>query len=272
MTYDPGYGQPNYGPPPGGAPGYGPPPGYGQDQQASSPFASDPSPVPDVSQPISGFPPPPGPPMSGPPMSGPPMSGPPMSGPPMPPPISGAPASPAYGPPGGAPADRGPRPATVNAAVGLTFVGVALAFVGTVLSHLFISELTSLGADSSAAEDLKNIGKGWTLIGAGANLIAAAGASVCAVLSLRGSNGARITLAVLCGLFAGWKLTCGGWSAITLTGDSSDYEAIGDAMPFWYGAIAIDLVLLVVAIVILSLLLVGSSNRWFSPPRTPTRY
>ncbi|MGH3646958.1 MAG: hypothetical protein ACRDTM_07260 [Micromonosporaceae bacterium] len=283
MTYDPGYGQqPGHGnqPPYGGQPSYGPP-----GQEASSPYAADPSPVPDVSQPIGGFPPPPGPPMSGPPMGGPPMPGPPMSGPPMSgPPISGAPASPAYGPtglpmhPGAgmATADPGPRPQTVTAAIALTFVGVALAFVGTVLTHLFVTEAFSAANTSGNAEleeSLKSISSSWTFISAGINLVAAAGASICAIFSMRGSNGARITLAVLCGVFAGWKLTCGGyWAATTAAAKSEDTAVIEDAMPFLWGAVGIDFVLLLVALGILTLLLVGPSNRFFSPPKMPVRY
>lgn len=287
MTYDP-YGQqpgqPQYGPPPGqgGQPSYGPPPGYGQPEEPSSPFAADPSPVPDVSQPISGFPPPPGPPpMSGPPMGGPPMSGPPMSGPP----ISGAPASPAYGPTGlpaypgaaGAPAaDPGPRPTTVTAAVALTFAGVALAFVGTVLTHLFVTEAFAAANTSNNAEleeSLKSVSSTWTFVSAGLNLVAAAGVSICAIISMRGSNGARITLSVLCGLFAGWKLTCGGyWAATSFAAKPEDTEVIGSAMPFLWGAVAIDMLLMFIAIAILALLLVGPSQRFFSPPKAQMPY
>jgi len=242
MTYDPGY---------GGQPG-------GQQFQFYD------NPVPDVTQPFGGY-------------------GPPSS--------PAQPTSPGYGTGYGSPAqvsppaypgggnvgraaDRGPRPSTVTIAVGLVFVGVGLAFIGTVLSHLFWTEAFHKlsGESSEIAETTKTVAGVMTFVGAGVNLIAAAGASICAILALRGSNGARITLCVLAGVFAGWKLMCGGYSLITsINGDSAKElrDKVGDAMYLLYAAVGIDVVLMVLAIGIIALLLVGVSNRFFNPARVP---
>ncbi len=128
------------------------------------------------------------------------------------------------------------------------------------------------GESSEIAETTKTVAGVMTFVGAGVNLIAAAGASICAILALRGSNGARITLCVLAGVFAGWKLMCGGYSLITsINGDSAKElrDKVGDAMYLLYAAVGIDVVLMVLAIGIIALLLVGVSNRFFNPARVP---
>jgi hypothetical protein len=219
-------------------------PGYG-----NQPPYSDRSPVPDVSQPYGG----------------PPGYGPPVQVSP-----------PAY--PGHAnvvqAADPGPRPSTVTAAVALVFVGVGLAFIGTVLNHLYWTEaFKQLSSGSAEVADTLNTFTGaMTFIGAGVNLLAAAGASICAIIAMKGSNGARITLCVLCGLFAGWKLMCGGYSLVTSTTGQVAAEMrkeVGDAIYLLYAALGVDFVLMVVAIGIVALLMVGVSNRFFNPPKVP---
>jgi hypothetical protein len=171
-------------------------------------------------------------------------------------------------------ADRGPRPSTVTTAMALVFVGVGLAFIGTVLSHLFWTEAFDKlsGGSSEVAETTKTFTGVMTFVGAGINLIAAAGASICAIVAMRGSNGARITLSVLCGVFAGWKLMCGGYSLVTsVSGDAADElrDKLGDSMFLLYGAVGVDFVLMVIALGIIALLMLGASNRFFNPPKVP---
>ncbi|MGH3728772.1 MAG: hypothetical protein ACRDTU_08470 [Micromonosporaceae bacterium] len=256
MTYDPGYGNQPYGnQPPGGQP---------------PAFAPDRSPVPDVSQPVSGFPP--AAPYGQPPMSGPPVSGPGVSGPPASPPYGGPMGYPAY--PAGqvvARVDPGERPSLVTVAVVLTFLGIGLAFLGTVLLHLFWAEVLDTageGAPSEMTETFDSFSGALTFVAAGFNLLAGIGAAICAILAMRGSNGARITLCVLCGLFAGWKLMCGGYWTVNVTAPAEEsLRPIESALPFMYGAAAIDGVLMLVGIAIVALLLTSPSNRYFNPPK-----
>jgi len=247
-------------------------PGYGGQQSQYSPFGSDPGPVPDVSQPMSGFPPPmisvppvsvPAmsvPVMSVPPTSGPPISGPPISGPPVPPPyvVPVVPVTIA-------------RPAVVSLAVTLTFVGIALAFVGTLLSHLALADLASQDLPAEMRDVMQMMSGMSTFIAAGVNLVAAAGISICAISAMRGSNGGRVTLCVLCGLFAGWKLMCGGYNLLIYSQSTMEevLAPLGDSVRYLYGAVAADLFLMLLAITILILLLTGPANRYFSPPKVP---
>lgn len=241
-------------------------PGYGGQPPQYSPFGSDPSPVPDVSQPVTGFPPPPAgpPPMSVPVMSVPPASGPPISGPPFSSPFP-PPMAPAYqfAPVG--------RPTVVSLAVTLTFVGVGIAFVGTLLGHLALADLARQDTPAEVRDLMRAMSGISTFIAAGVNLVGAAGVSICAISAMRGSNGGRITLCVLCGLFAGWKLMCGGYNLLIYSQDTMDeaLAQLGGAVRYLYGAVAADLFLMFLAIAILVLLLTGPANRYFSPPRVP---
>ncbi|MGH3740764.1 MAG: proline-rich domain-containing protein [Micromonosporaceae bacterium] len=205
-------------------------------------------------------------------------------------PYSGAPF-PGSGPPlaAGAPlgAPHGPvaRPGSVTAAVMMTLAGVALAFVGTLLTYLFFegifNELNRIAGESGDAQlnrDLKEITDIYSqlgvLLGAGGNLIAGAAAAACAVMTLRGFNGARISLAVLTGCFAGWKLFCGGswlFGAISMQ-ESLRQEGITEAQfdtPYelLYGAVAIDFLLMVLAVVVMILLLTSAAGRYFKQGR-----
>lgn len=244
-------------------------PGYGA--QPYPPFGADRSPVPDVSQPVSGFPPPAEgfAPMSVPPMSGPPVPTPPISGPPT----SGPPVSPPYGPPPMIPVYQHPgglvRPTVVTVAVTLTFMGIALAFVGTLLSHLAMADLAAHNATAEVRETLGAVSGFSTFMLAGVNLVAAVGTSICAISVMRGSNGGRITLCLLSGLFAGWKLMCGGYEVIAQS-QSPIQEVLtqfDDAARFLYAAFAVDFFLMVVALVVLILLVTGTASQYFRAPR-----
>lgn len=201
------------------------------------------------------------PPMSGPPVPTPPVSGPPTSGPPV---------SPPYGPPPMIPVYQHPsRPTVVTVAVTLTFVGIALAFVGTLLSHLAMADLAAHNATAEVRETLGAVSGFSTFMLAGVNLVAAVGTSICAISVMRGSNGGRITLCVLAGLFAGWKLMCGGYEVIAQS-QSPIQEVLtqfDDAARFLYAAFAVDFFLMVIALVILILLVTGTASQYFRLPR-----
>lgn len=201
------------------------------------------------------------PPMSGPPVPTPPVSGPPTSGPPV---------SPPYGPPPMIPVYQHPsRPTVVTVAVTLTFVGIALAFVGTLLSHLAMADLAAHNATAEVRETLGAVSGFSTFMLAGVNLVAAVGTSICAISVMRGSNGGRITLCVLSGLFAGWKLMCGGYEVIAQS-QSPIQEVLtqfDDAARFLYAAFAVDFFLMVIALVILILLVTGTASQYFRLPR-----
>jgi hypothetical protein len=163
------------------------------------------------------------------------------------------------------------RPAVVLLAVTLTFVGVALAFVGTLLSHLALADLAEQDVPGEMRDLMQAMSGMSTFIAAGVNLVAAAGVSICAISAMRGSNGGRVTLCVLCGLFAGWKLMCGGYNLLIYSQSTMEevLDRLGGSVRYLYGAVAADLFLMMLAITILTLLLTGSANRYFKPVRVP---
>jgi uncharacterized membrane protein len=161
------------------------------------------------------------------------------------------------------------RPTVVTVAVTLTFIGIALAFVGTLLSHLAMADLAAHNATEEVRETLGAVSGFSTFMLAGVNLVAAVGTSICAISVMRGSNGGRITLCLLSGLFAGWKLMCGGYEVIAQS-QSPIQEVLtqfDDAARFLYAAFAIDFFLLVIALVILVLLVTGTASQYFRSSR-----
>ncbi|MGH3715134.1 MAG: hypothetical protein ACRDT4_16975 [Micromonosporaceae bacterium] len=156
--------------------------------------------------------------------------------------------------------DPGPRPVTVTVAVALTFAGIAVAFVGVVLFYL---ALLDTAAASTSESDTNATGAAVVaFLFGGANLFVAAGIAVPAVFTLRGSNAARIVLCVLCGVCAGWKLMCGGIGLAGISTATSDLADYGMGV----AAYSLDLVLLLVALTVLTLLL-PASHSYFAKPR-----
>ncbi|MGH3658405.1 MAG: hypothetical protein ACRDUA_17260 [Micromonosporaceae bacterium] len=189
---------------------------------------------------------------------------PPLAPPPLAPPY---PLYPTAAVPQAAPTAPRPRPVSVVLAVTLTFSGIVLAFLGVLLGYLANADVVSPAGQANAAMMSSAIG---ALLAAGFNLMAGSGAAVCAVFAMRGSNGARITLCVLTGVFAAWKLACGGIGLLGLSlMNNSAAPPPGYSIGLGYAASAIDLVLMLLAIGILVLLLIGTSHRYFSPPTQP---
>lgn len=191
----------------------------------------------------------------------------PVSAAPLPEPVATSPG-PVLSPYPGAAAlgsghDPGPRPPQVTLAVALTFAGIGVAFLGVLL--FFLAGVDTTGSDSNRV--IRQLATMTFLIG-GVNLMASAGAAVAAVLTLRGANPARITLCVLCGLFAGWKLMCGGIGLTGVVGRASYQGHIGLGI----AAYALDLVLMLLALTILTLLLLGPAHQYFSKPRRIPSY
>jgi len=105
----------------------------------------------------------------------------------------------------------------------------------------------------------------------GFTTLAAAGAAIAAIFALRGSNGGRVTLCILMGLFAAWKLCSGTGTffygaALDQLVDEPEVRATGFDFPtaLMYGQATVDLLLMALAIMIMVMLLVGSANRYFS--------
>ncbi|MGH3646959.1 MAG: hypothetical protein ACRDTM_07265, partial [Micromonosporaceae bacterium] len=162
--------------------------------------------------------------------------------------------------------DPGPRPPQVTLAVMLTFVGIGIAFLGVLL--LFLGGIdASPGASTGGDRQARQAAAGAFILG-GVNLMVATGTAVAAVFTLRGANPARVVLCVLCGLFAGWKLTCGG---VGLVGRFTGNAGAGN-FGMGVAAYALDLVLMVLALVIITLLLLGPSHQYFSRPRRIPSY
>lgn len=170
---------------------------------------------------------------------------------------------------------RPPRPAAVRAAVVLAYLGAGLSGVQTLLSYLYQwshrQELINAAtADAPAGgpnmESMLNtslvVG---IVVGAVVWLLAAAGTVVCAALTNRGRNPARIVLACLAGLFALSNL-CGAGAALLISGARASQAmptAFSARLPWWSPTLQAVLGLMAVALLVLVLL--PSANRYFSP-------
>lgn len=169
-----------------------------------------------------------------------------------------APTSSPYGAPGAtypAPsAERGPRPGRVTAAVVTTIVASAITFAGLVVSILFVlasredflTEIESQLATNSAyaelsAEAVADVAVGFLAVLA----VWCLAAIVLAVLTLRGSNAARITLVV---------------------------SAVLSALVSLLGLlVVVPLLLTAASIATATLLLTGGVGDWFSASGRPQR-
>lgn len=252
MTYDPRYGQP-YGQPDNGWP---------------TPAPGSPA------YPVSGFP-----------------GADPVSAMPASPPPLGYPGGPPAGPPGGPVAKqvvpRPPRPMIVFAATVLTLVGAAVAFADVFVSYFMItSSRDSLRewseqagqstADIESMTEFFNLVGGVTTIVSGViYLLAAGGVIACAVLALRGSNGARITQVVLVGVYGVSIFCCRGYGiaqfwAFGSVLNSPEYQSNGRAplelpMGLVWTSTALNTVLFLLSATIFVLLLLPAANQYFSP-------
>ena len=165
---------------------------------------------------------------------------------------------------------RPPRPAVVNLAVILTYVGVVVAalqvLIGAVVSWQVRQSLTGLsGTGPLPSSQLQTTVMIGIIISVVLNwLIPGAGAVVTAILTSRGANAARIVLASLMGVFALVSLcqVTGGAASIGLSS-----RLVGTFGP--RGWMWVDLLLglakLGLAIAIGVLVLVPAANRYFSP-------
>lgn len=166
---------------------------------------------------------------------------------------------------------RPPRPGVVKVAVILTYLGVALSLIDTVIGivslYLDKGQVTSQVNDQLQAEPNQQVDAVlfvhlaiWLLAVFAVIewVLPAAGAVVTAVLTRRGANPARIVLASLMGVYALANL-CDGTFSLVSAGAGSAVAGGADV-----GASVLDVVLAVLAVTIGILLLLPSANRYFS--------
>jgi hypothetical protein len=207
------------------------------------------------------------------------------------PPSEGGPAAPApygygypqgyagYGYPFETVVPRPQRPAVVTIAIAATLVGVAVSGLKVLGDLVFTLNYRTEMADALARQrevqdqagdapfDMNDfltsyvlgISIGWAVVW----LLAGVGATICAVLAGRGRNGARITLAVLAGLFILGAPCSSLFTPVTVLFD--DPELSGTAGSWFLASVLLAAVLAVLSIVILVLVLVPAANRFYRP-------
>ncbi len=185
------------------------------------------------------------------------------SGPPAPPP------PPSMGPPPlPQPAQRPPRPMTVTLAAGLLLLQVVLTVIGTVISLANQDMVLDAVREQSESQpaggpDPETIANISTYVGIGFAVVGAILFIVLAMFLLRGSNAARITTWVICGLF----LCCVGFSGIGAATSVGTYP--GWFVAYQFGSVAISAIVYIGVIV---LLLLPASNDYFKPQQQGQLY
>jgi hypothetical protein len=174
------------------------------------------------------------------------------------------------------PVPRPPRPGAVAVAMYLTYAGVVISGAQAVLDALVTwyrrdAILASASAGGPPDADVSSIFGTWITVGLVIGLLfwllPAAGAVVCAELTRRGKNAARIVLACLAGVFALYNLCGAGFVGVAgLAGSASTSSG---PVPFTSGATwwstVVGVLLGGAAVTILVLLVLPATNRYFSP-------
>lgn len=172
---------------------------------------------------------------------------------------------------------RPPRPRVVSVALTLVYAGVLISAVQTAANAIFQwqhrdevlpqSETSTDPTVTGFAESVTAISIGFAIF---LWLIVAAGAVVCAILTDRKKNAARITLASFLGVIAMFQLCAGVANLVSgsildslAAGDSQfDQEFVAIEPPWWLlvGPFALGVLAAVAAV----LLIVPSANRYFT--------
>jgi hypothetical protein len=173
---------------------------------------------------------------------------------------------------------RPPRPGTVGVATALAYAGVAIGLAYEVLNSIYswrnrnqlFGDVTSQpGIDQRQLVDASTT---FGLVFSGVlSLLVAAGVVVCAILTTRKKNPARITLAVLLGVLGLYNLcSVGGAGAFMALdqsleerGTSSSSLTIMAASQITWWTIAAQALLAVTALIGFVLLVVPPTNRYF---------
>jgi len=171
---------------------------------------------------------------------------------------------------------RPPRPGAVAVAMYLTYAGVVISGAQAVLGALVTwfsrdEMLASASAGGPPDADVSSIFGTWITVGLVIGLLfwllPAAGAVVCAELTRRGKNAARIVLACLAGVFALYNLC--GVGFVGIAGLAGSMSTSSGPAPFtsgvtWWSTV-VGVLLGGAGVAILVLLVVPATNRYFSP-------
>jgi hypothetical protein len=172
---------------------------------------------------------------------------------------------------------RPPRPAALGWALGLTYLGVLIAFVEAVGSSIYQWQHRldyPVGPTGPGQPDLTGATETFTTLGLAIGFLtvigAATGIIICAILVNRKKNPARITLAVVMGVLAVYQL-CGVGSGLMATAildsipadPAQDLDMAALEVPWWL--MVGPALLCVIAAAVCVLLIIPVVNRYFSP-------
>jgi hypothetical protein len=184
-----------------------------------------------------------------------------------------------YGAPLDTPIVRPARPTVVMTAVVLTYVGVALsglkaaAELAMTLNYRddivrLMREQGQFSGNDSGFDRQTFLNAYITAIPVAFLMIwllAGAGAVICAMRSARGSNGARLTLAVLSGLFVIGALCMGFFTTMSVLSNHENSSVRNLGVAWTLASIGGGVVLAGIALTVLVLLFVPKARRYFTP-------
>ncbi len=179
---------------------------------------------------------------------------------------------------------RGPRPGAVTASSALLFlvmlVLVVDAIIGIAMSGRIVDVTRRVMAGEEGGDVVVSITRATSIASSVVAILVAVGLGVLAWLNLRGSNVSRIITWSLGGLY----LVCGVCGLVqTATGPFGSggtnqqvrlQQQLEDALPTWYAPVGLALTLLAVIFVILVIVLLAlpASNRYFRPQAQAPQY
>lgn len=184
-----------------------------------------------------------------------------------------------YGSPLDTPIVRPPRPTVVMAAAVLTYVGVALsglkAAAELAMTLTYRDDIVRLMQEQRQFSGNNGRFDMQTFLNAYITAIPVAflmiwllggvGAVICAMRSARGSNGARITLAALSGLFVVGALCMGFFTTLSVLSNHEKSSVRNIGIAWTVASIGGGVILAGIALTVLILLFVPKARRYFTP-------
>ncbi|GIF75367.1 hypothetical protein [Asanoa siamensis] len=175
--------------------------------------------------------------------------------------------------------DRARPPGTVRISSYLLYAVAAIEVISLIVTLSTLGTLRQAVNDAYAGTDLAGTGDAAAVavavIFGVIALVVGIGLVVLGFLNLRGKNASRIVTWVVgglfvlcCGLSAAGNAVSGAMNLETTTGDTPDVQAeIDAAMPGWYNAVNMVLLIIPILLVLGSLVLLAlpASNEWFKP-------